>query len=153
MHRLLSLPGSVAAPETPAESLTEALNSQTRGHQDDIQKAISKRNGHFFAAEADKLDSWADDLKIGLEREIKEIDRQIKEARRIAMTSLTLDEKLAGQKQIRVLEAQRHEKRRSLFDAQDQVDRQRDELISQIEGKLNQKTSLERLFCVRWKLS
>jgi adenine-specific DNA-methyltransferase len=79
MHRLLSLPGSVAAPETPAESLTEALNSQTRGHQDDIQKAISKRNGHFFAAEADKLDSWADDLKIGLEREIKEIDRQIKD--------------------------------------------------------------------------
>ena len=35
-------------------------------------------------AEAEKLDGWADDLKVGLEREIKEIDRQIKEARRAA---------------------------------------------------------------------
>ena len=36
----------------------------------------------FLAEEADKLDGWADDLKLGLEREIKELDRQIKEARR-----------------------------------------------------------------------
>ena len=33
-------------------------------------------------------------------------------------------DKLAGQKQIKALEAQRNQKRRSLFDAQDQVDRQ-----------------------------
>ena len=31
--------------------------------------------------EAMKLDGWADDLKVGLERELKELDRQIKEAR------------------------------------------------------------------------
>ena len=77
----------------------------------------------FFEAEADKLDGWADDLKLGLEREIKELDRQIKEARRAATTALTLEEKLAGQKQIKALEAQRNEKRRSLFDAQDDVER------------------------------
>jgi predicted nucleic acid-binding Zn-ribbon protein len=99
---------------------------------------ISERNARFFEAEADKLDGWADDLKVGLEREIKEIDRQIKEARRAATTALTLEEKLAGQKQIKALEAQRNQKRRSLFDAQDQVDRQREELIAVIEGKLNQ---------------
>ena len=71
---------------------------------------------------------------MGLEREIKELDRQIKEARRAATTALTLEDKLAGQKQIRALEAQRNEKRRSLFDAQDRVDSQRDELILAIEG-------------------
>jgi predicted nucleic acid-binding Zn-ribbon protein len=89
---------------------------------------------------------------VGLEREIKEIDRQIKEARRAATTALTLEEKLAGQKQIRALEAQRNQKRRSLFDAQDQVDRQRDELISAIEDKLNQVTSMQALFTLRWAL-
>ncbi|MDZ7581227.1 MAG: hypothetical protein U5R30_11550 [Deltaproteobacteria bacterium] len=67
--------------------------------------------------------------KIGLECEIKELDRQIKEARRAATTALTLEEKLAGQKQIKALEAQRNQKRRSLFDAQDEVDLQREQLI------------------------
>ena len=43
---------------------------------------IFERNARFFEAEAEKLDGWADDLKLGLEREIKEFDRQIKEARR-----------------------------------------------------------------------
>ena len=35
-----------------------------------------ERNARFFEAEADKLDGWADDLKVGLERELKELDRQ-----------------------------------------------------------------------------
>ncbi|KAA0220133.1 DEAD/DEAH box helicase, partial [candidate division KSB1 bacterium] len=100
----------------------------------------------------EKLDGWADDLKVGLEREIKELDRQIKEARRAATAALTLDEKLAGQKQIKALEAQRSQKRRSLFDAQDEIDRQREQLISDIEGKLQQRVSQARLFSIRWKL-
>ena len=118
-----------------------------------IQKEISERNARFFEAEADKLDGWADDLKIGLEREIKELDRQIKEARRAATAALTLEEKLAGQKQIKALEAQRNQKRRSLFDAQDEVDRQREELIARIEGKLQQRTELVQLFEIRWRIA
>jgi adenine-specific DNA-methyltransferase len=65
---------------------------------------------------------------------------------------LGLEEKLAGQKHIKALEAQRHQKRRSLFDAQDEVDRQRDALIAQIEAKLAQKTELRVLFALRWAL-
>ena len=118
----------------------------------DIQRDISERNARFFEAEAEKLDGWADDLKLGLEREIKELDRQIKEARRAATAALTLEEKLAGQKQIKALEAQRNERRRSLFDAQDQVDAQREELIADIEGKLEQRTQMTSLFSIRWRL-
>jgi hypothetical protein len=153
MLRMLSLPGTIAAPQTAPERLSEALKNQASGRQAAIQKSISERNAQFFAAEADKLDGWADDLKLGLEREIKELDRQIKEARRAAITALTLDEKLAGQKQIREVESLRNQKRRSLFEAQDQVDKQRDELIAQIEGKLNQNISLKQLFCVRWSVN
>jgi hypothetical protein len=76
----------------------------------------------------------------------------IKESRRAATAALTLEEKLAGQKQIRTLEGQRNEKRRSLFDAQDTVDKQRDELIEKIEQKLTQHTKSELLFTLRWRL-
>ncbi len=153
-RRLLSLPcGSTPRPFTTENAFQSALDTFTQGRQAAIQRDVSERNARFFEAEADKLDGWADDLKVGLEREIKEIDRQIKEARRAATTALTLEEKLAGQKQIKALEAQRNLKRRSLFDAQDQVDKQRGELIAVIEGKLNQTTTLLLLFMLRWNLS
>lgn len=116
------------------------------------QRIISKRNAQFFEAEIDKLEGWSDDLKLGLEREIKEIDRQIKEARRAATAALTLEEKLAGQKKIKALETQRNEKRRSLFDAQDKVDKQREDIIASIEGILAQQVTLTQLFTVHWIL-
>jgi ERCC4-related helicase len=148
--RLFSLLGKVTG---PCLSIVPAsLEVATHQRQIVIQCTITERNAGFFEAEANKLEGWADDLKLGLEREIKEIDRQIKDARRAATTALTLEEKLAGQKQIRALEAQRAQRRRSLFDAQDQVDKQREDLIASIEGKLTQKSGLQKLFAIRWKL-
>lgn len=149
--RMLTLPAQpIGAPIVePAPDLLEEVLQQ---RQRNLNQEISERNARFFEAEADKLDGWADDLKIGLEREIKELDRQIKEARRAATAALTLEEKLAGQKQIKALEVQRNQKRRFLFDAQDEVDRQREALIEQIEGKLQQKTELIELFEIRWRL-
>ncbi len=44
------------------------------------------------------------------------------------------------------------QKRRSLFDAHDQVDAQRGELIDAIQGKLSQGEALTRLFTIRWRL-
>ena len=95
------------------------LDIRAHKQQAAIQHSISERSGRFFEMEAEKLDGWADYLNVGLEREIKEIDRQIKEARRAATVALTLEEKLAGQKIIKSLEILRNQKRRSLFDAQD----------------------------------
>jgi adenine-specific DNA-methyltransferase len=150
--RLLSLAAHVGSEAAPPVDTIDRLNGDVRLRQQAIQRSVSERNARFFEAEADKLDGWADDLKVGLEREIKEIDRQIKEARRVATTALTLEEKLAGQKQIKSLEALRNQKRRSLFDAQDEIDKQRADLIAQIEGKLEQKVELVPLFTIRWRI-
>jgi hypothetical protein len=124
----------------------------TQKQRAEKQREITERNAKFFEVEVEKLDGWADDLKLGLEREIKEMDRQIKEARRAATIALTLEEKLAGQKQIKALESQRNEKRRSLFEAQDKVDQPREDLIINIEGKLTQQITSTKLFTIRWAL-
>jgi adenine-specific DNA-methyltransferase len=149
--RLFTLPGSVIGP--CLNIVPTLLSTTTEQRQVLIQKSISERNARFFESEAEKLEGWADDLKLGLEREIKEIDRQIKEARRAAVAALTLEEKLAGQKRIKALESQRNEKRRSLFEAQDRVDQQREELIANIEGKLTQQVDLKQIFTIRWSLA
>ena len=80
------------------------------------------------------------------------MDRQIREARRKASQAGSLETKLAGQKQIKALEAQRTSKRRTLFDAQDQIDQRREVLIQGIEAKLEPKTHLEPLMAIRWVL-
>lgn len=149
--KLLSIPGQIM-------NLTEAialpsLDAITQRRIKAIQQEIAEHNAHFFEMEAKKLDGWAEDRKVVLERDIKEFDRQIKEAKRAATAALTLEAKLEGQKQVKALESQRNQKRRSLFEAQDEVDRQRDELIALIEGKLEQKSELQCLFTIRWSLA
>ncbi len=151
IHRLFTLPARVdrsvnLAPDHPI------IREQTEARQTAIRRRISQRNADFFEAEAEKLDAWADDLKVGLEREIKEFDRQIKEVRKAAVAAPTLEEKLAGHKQIKALEAERNKHRRRLFDAQDEIDRRREQLIAEIEGKLQQQVSIEPLLSIRWAL-
>ena len=114
---------------------------------------LTERNASFFELELDKLDRWSDDLKVGLEYELKELDRQIREARRSAQIAPALAEKLAIQKQVRELEAARTRKRRELFDAQDRIDKQRQDLIETIEKKLQQDCKETPVFTVRWSLA
>jgi len=150
-RRLLSL-DAVSIADTNGRTANGKLHELAERRKADIQRAISERNGRFFEEEADKLDGWADDLKLALEREIKDIDRQIKEAKRAATFALTLEEKLAGQKQIRALEGQRSARRKSLFDAQDEIDKRRETFIADIEAKLQQSTTSRDLFWVKWNI-
>jgi chromosome segregation ATPase len=117
-----------------------------------LLREINQRNLGYFEQEVQKLDAWADDLKLGIEQEIKEIDRQIKEVRRTAASSPTLEEKLAWQKQQRELEVKRTKLRRELFNRQDAIESERNELINQLEAKLQQVVQEQTLFTVEWEL-
>jgi len=151
VRRMFTLPGTVAD-EAPAIATGGILDALVQERTEALRKSINERNALFFEAEADKLDGWADDLKVGLEREIKELDRAIREARRVATTALSLEDKLNGQKQVKALESERNTKRRALFDAQDDIDRQRERLIADIEDKLQQTVTRSELFSVGWIL-
>ena len=149
--RLFTLPGQVVGPCLSLPS--QFIASATKKRQAVIQRTISERNTRFFDTESEKLDSWADDLKIGLEREIDDLDRRLKATRRAIRCAQGLQEKLAAQKEIQALYTQRGQKRRSLFDAQDKVEEEREQLIATIEGKLAQKSELRQLFTIRWVLA
>lgn len=148
-RRLLLLPAQtgVAIDGYPTNILK--LSQEQR---DTLLQAINLRNAEFFEAEIAKLDGWADDRKIALEREIKEYDRRIKEARRLALAAVSLEQKLVAQKEVKSLEKERTARRRALFDAQDEIDEQRDAIISETEGRMTQKSTLTELFTVRWKM-
>ena len=148
--KLLRLPASLEDGWPLGSNSTVLTDAETR--KDALLREINQRNLGYFEQEVLKLDAWADDLKLGLEQEIKEIDREIKEARRTAATSPTLEEKLAHQKHQRDLEGKRTKLRRELFDRQDEVEAQRNKLIGDLESQLQQQVEERTLFSVGWEL-
>ncbi|MBX3421797.1 MAG: DEAD/DEAH box helicase family protein [Pirellulaceae bacterium] len=153
-RKLLSLPASVSSVQCSVFSEeTETLKTENRKLLVDRRvQEVEQRNMKHFDEEVLKLDHWSDDLKQGLEREIKELDKQIREARKVAALAASLNDKLEAQKLIRTLESTRKERRKRLFEAQDEIDSQRDELIARIEVQLGQKKSVSPLFTIRWRL-
>jgi hypothetical protein len=129
-----------------------ALQKDLTERKNHLAENINRRNLSYFEQEVQKLDAWADDLKLGLEQEIKEIDRQIKEVRRTAAVSPTLEEKLHWQKQQREMEQKRNKLRRELFNRQDEVEERRNALISELEKQLKQQAEDRMLFIIEWEL-
>jgi superfamily II DNA or RNA helicase len=150
-QRLFSLPGEYLEAIDSSER-PESLKSIFESRQNKIIEAVSARNSQFFDRELEKLEHWADDLKSGLEFELKELDREIKFQKTESKKILTLDEKLAAQKAIKELEKKRNTLRRNLFEAQDQIEIRKDELIADTEERLKQRISVEELFAIGWKL-
>ena len=156
-EKLLRLPAQTLPSPSGRGAVSEGafpatLAADVEGRRIELLREINQRNLGYFEQEVQKLDAWADDLKLGLEQEIKEIDREIKEVRRTAAPSPTLEEKLSWQKHQRELEGKRSRLRRELFIRQDEVEAQRNELISQLEAQLQQQVEERTLFTVEWEL-
>lgn len=112
----------------------------------------ANRNRDFFDVEMDKLDQWADDMKISLEKEIRDLDAEIKLRKAEAKKMLNLEAKVKSQRQIKELEKKRSEKRQTLFSAQDEIDDKKETLLTDIEKRLNQKIEQKQLFTIQWKM-
>jgi adenine-specific DNA-methyltransferase len=135
------------------ESVPEQLQAVTDIQSRRTHEEAQQRQQSYFSTEIDKLDLWAEDLKNGLELRIKELEVSIKETKKASTLAITLEDKLALQKQVKELEAERNQARKRLFDAQDEIDAKRDEIIGSIEEELKVSEVLRQLQLVRWRLA
>jgi len=148
-QKLLGIVGRLSGKATGKSA---DLDKRRKAQIDLRLKEVDGRNVQYFDEEVNKLDHWADDLKSGLERDLKELDKAIRESRSRGGQAVSLTEKLAAQKEMKALEAKRNKLRRELYDQQDAIDTQRDGLISEIEKQLKRQHTLLPLFTLRWKL-
>lgn len=153
LEKLLGFPVAQVVETVGANIDSNTLSKALSQRKTDILLEVNQRNLKYFEAEVDKLDGWADDLKVGLEQEIKELDKEIRDVRRTAKAAPDLEEKLNWQKKQRELEKLRSRKRRELFDKQDEVDNRREELISELEDKLEQNFEESHLFAIAWAVN
>jgi adenine-specific DNA-methyltransferase len=101
----------------------------------------------------DKLETWAKDLKLALERELKDLDKQTKESRKWFALAKSLAEKLDIQKAIKNLEKQRTQKRRSIFDEEDRIDQKRETIIADHTPSIDPKITSRSIFQVRCRVA
>lgn len=148
--RLFDLPAEASQPilATPPPGLDEQMEVKQR----DVLEEISQRNARWLDQEIAKLDRWSEDLKFGLEQEIKDLDKEIREAKRVASAAASLADKLVHQRTLKTLQTTRNQKRKDLFVAQDEVEARRDGLIASIEARMAQGQRLTPIFALRWRL-
>jgi ERCC4-related helicase len=116
-----------------------------------IQK-IKQTDFQYYQEECLKLDSWTDDLKEGLERDIKQLEREISDIKKQSASATTLNEMVEMRKQQAELEKKRKNKIRNLYEEQDNIEERRDALQKSMERQLKGSIKTEEVFTVKWKL-
>ena len=146
---IVGLPGQAIAIPFVIQS---HLGDATARRQDELLVAMSAKNGEWFDIEMDKLDRWAEDRRAALKADLEELDLSIKDAKKSARLAPNLPEKLEIQRSLRGLETKRDEAWRAYDTASRDVDRQKDALLDEISRRLEQKTSSDTLFTLRWRV-
>ncbi|MCR9080946.1 MAG: SNF2-related protein [Cyclobacteriaceae bacterium] len=152
VKRLFSLNAKLGL-EAELDQRTKSLLDQKLNEELAIAKETSlAKNGAFFDQEYEKLEHWADDMKISLERELQDLDAEIKLKKMEARKSTDLKSKVTAQRAVKDLEKTRAEKRKRLFEAQDEIEQKKESLLSAVERQLEQKQEVTELFTFKWFL-
>ncbi len=148
-HRLLQVPRAEATPLTKAPlGLDVVLDERQRS----VIAAITERAGVFFEQEMEKLDHWADDKRRSLKTNLKDLDQRIKDRKKEARATSALPEKIRIQREIQKIQGRRDEAWRRYDEAAREIEERKDELLDDIEARLEQKTEVTPLFTIRWTL-
>ncbi|GAA4717989.1 SNF2-related protein [Brevibacillus fulvus] len=151
-EKMFILPGDecneVVCPEETSKTLINLFEHQKSA----ILNEINERANEFLDSELEKLDKWSQDLKNKLEVELKELDQRITQLQKESRLTRVLSEKLELNKEVRELEKKRNEMRRSLYDEQDEIDRQKEQLFVEVEKKIQQDVEQRHIFTIRWRI-
>lgn len=137
-------PLNVPVPET-------LLANNQRAIQATIAQVLDA-NQRLFNEERDKLERWADDKLLAAEEALKNTKARIAQLKRDARNAATLQEQDCIQRELSELERKQRRQRQEIFEVEDEIIAKRDELIASLQQRLQEKTSNETLFRVRWQV-
>ena len=151
INSMLGLPAEIIG-DCPVES-PELI--QLRKQRLDVQQEqIEETNKQFYLNECDKLDAYSEDLKEGLQRKRKELNKLIteKEKECRASTNLPLDQIIVMKDEINKLKNKRKQLQREIYQQEDEIDMQRDKLQEEIREKLNGTTEISHVMTISFEV-
>ncbi len=129
----------------------EKLATYEESNQEKIIQNCKKRNSNFFDTEIEKLDKWADDQIISLEKELRDIKKDIKE-KRSESRKVDTTEKLKIQMLIRDLEQKQIKIKRNVERAEDEIYEKRSQIIDELSLMIEGKVDINELFTIKWEI-
>jgi adenine-specific DNA-methyltransferase len=149
--KLFSLPASVVGNEhEPPPPVLGAIRTELKTGR---LAEIAERNDAYFQEEGEKLDNRANDLRLGLEREIKKQEQELTLLQREARTKRGLHEQLEVRKRVRTLQESLSNKKRYFYEESDRIRTKQDELIANLEVQLKDTSeAVAHVFSLRWEL-
>lgn len=150
-ERLLTLPARILdeATITAAESGLAQQLAQQESLKLDAALLLNER---YFTEETEKLEGWAEDRRIALDIRIKQLDQEIREARKAARQLPSLQEKLNAKRALKQLEQNRDRLMLDYHEEKKRIDAEEDRLLTEIEAALEITPQRQRLFAIRWRL-
>lgn len=147
VNTLFELPAELTDAAGAANGEVEALRKE---RVDQRQRAIEATNKQYFLDECAKLDAYSEDLKEGLQRELNDIKKAITEKNREFRnsTDLPLDEMLAVKDELEELKHKRKRMQRDLYDREDEIEAQNEQLQAEMREKLRGNSELERIMTI-----
>lgn len=143
---------SKQAPPLPSE-VRRRLEAEVGRHAEGTIARSLEANSRFFREEQERLDRWAEDMVLAIEKALSDTKAQLKTLKRQVRQATTTDEQHTLQLRIRQLERKQRRQRQDIFDTEDQIQDKRDALIGALERRLKQHTSAETLFTIRWSVT
>lgn len=100
------------------------------------------------------MDAYSEDLKEGLQRELNDIKKAITEKNREFRnsTDLPLDEMLAVKDELEELKRKRKRMQRDLYDREDEIEAQNEQLQAEMREKLRGNSELERIMTISFEV-
>lgn len=137
-------PSIAYEPPPPALAETQELRINAMIH------TSTETNRQLFEQERDKLERWADDKILSADRDLEHTKNRIRQLKRDARNTQSLEEQRAIQLEIAEQERKKHRQRRSIFDVEDEIEERRDNLIDRLEQRMRERTATNHLFDLRW---
>lgn len=133
-----------------SDTIPDRLSLEANRHaQATISKSLEENSRHLHEAR-ERLEKWADDMVIAAEKELKDTKAQIKVHNRQARQAENLEQQREVQEKIKQLERKKRRQRQQIFDIEDEILEKRDNLINALEKRLEQKTTIDELFTIKW---
>ena len=153
LNRIMELPATII--ETCSPEIAE-LEGRRRDGIIKRQTQIEENNKKYFLEECDKLDAYSEDLKEGLQRELKELKKLVTEKKktlRANKDTSTLEEMLTMKDEINRLDERRKKMQRDIYDEEDRIEAENERLQEDIRAKLAGTSRTEHIITVSFEIA
>ncbi len=152
VEHIWSLPSRLELTDTaiPA-AVTERLDQLKSEQVDQTTDRARQEALKLFDEQLEKLDTWAEDMKLGLDKEIKDLTQTIKLMKSEARKMDTIEARLVKEREIKTQDALLKRKRAELFAEHDRIEMKKDKLTDDLERLLRPSSEKKTLFSLRWR--